>query len=634
LEPNDPLCGGPNTTKNDKGHLLSRESACDTTQLPTYLNQGFLAWDPTQKLTVPGEDVLDDGLDGGLVPAVRNMVIGVGQIGCQYPSQLESWYRFLVDPEPYLTIEVDPNTGFATPNGTDIELLVQRAEFLRPDSLLAVIMLSDKNDCSVKELGQNFYALQQQQGGMPFRLPRARAVCATNPNDACCFSCGQTNIPSSCPPDPTCMENGQIAMLTEAEDNYNLRCFDQKRRFGIDFLYATDRYVHAITNVQIQTRAGQLVPNPIFSDLNPEDDLHTIRDPGMVFLTGIIGVPWQDIANDPGDLTKGFKYGGGLSVPDPNLGQKNVWDIIVGDPATGIKPLDPLMIESIQERMGTNPITGQSLVNAMTPLGNSINGHERPIAGDDLQYTCIFPLATPRDCSSAPAGLCDCNAASADNPLCVPNPNDGMQPTMQVRAKAYPSLRQLAVLKGLGEQGTVGSVCPAQHSNPAGADYGYRQAIEPILDRLKPASGKWCEARKLPAGEDGRISCAMLEARHAAGGCQCDPNEARQPVSAEVQSALDAILTSPAAKDFSLNCACEIPQLAGDALHTCQYNLDEPVQLQDVNGWCYIDATSSPPIGDPKLVAGCPLSKLHRIRQIGKGEPAVGGTLFFVCSGD
>ena len=31
------------------------------------------------------------------------------------------------------------------------------------------------------------------------------------------------------------------------------------------------------------------------------------RDPSLVFFAGIVGVPWQDIANNPSDLTQGYK---------------------------------------------------------------------------------------------------------------------------------------------------------------------------------------------------------------------------------------------------------------------------------------------------------------------------------------
>jgi hypothetical protein len=66
-------------------------------------------------------------------------------------------------------------------------------------------------------------------------------------------------------------------MYSDMEDNINLRCWDQKRRFGIDFLYPIDRYTQAFTQATIVNRAGELVPNPLFSDLNPADGITEIR---------------------------------------------------------------------------------------------------------------------------------------------------------------------------------------------------------------------------------------------------------------------------------------------------------------------------------------------------------------------
>jgi hypothetical protein len=137
-------CGTtPNLTNNDKGHLVTRQDQCGNTNVPSYLDQGFLAWDPMGQLNPPGESISGD-LQGttGLIPHLRDMVKGVGQIGCGFESQLESWYRFLVDPEPFQSISVI--NGSATPSPEiDLALISQRAEFLRPDSLVAIIMLTD-----------------------------------------------------------------------------------------------------------------------------------------------------------------------------------------------------------------------------------------------------------------------------------------------------------------------------------------------------------------------------------------------------------------------------------------------------------------------------------------------------------
>jgi len=210
-----------------------------------------------------------------------------------------SKHRFMANVSAVLSalITVDPATQKANPQGIDDVLLQQRKDFLRPSSLLAIVGLSDENDCSIKEYGQFYFAAQQRDPSNPnknFHLPRARSECATNPNDKCCRSCGQDQ--SGCPADPNC-----AGSLDAKTDDVNLRCFDQKRRFGIDFLYPTDRYVTALTQPLVPNRTGELVPNPIFSDLDPSDHDSMVRDPSLVFLTYIVGVPWQDIARQGAD---------------------------------------------------------------------------------------------------------------------------------------------------------------------------------------------------------------------------------------------------------------------------------------------------------------------------------------------
>src|SRR4029453_1635284 len=99
---------------------------------------------------------------------------------------------------------------------------------MRPDSLLAILMLSDENDCSIKEYGQFYFAAQQRDPGnssKQFYLPRARTECETNPNDPCCTSCGMGG-PAGCSPnaqDPNC----QLGPNDQKTDHANLRCWEQ-----------------------------------------------------------------------------------------------------------------------------------------------------------------------------------------------------------------------------------------------------------------------------------------------------------------------------------------------------------------------------------------------------------------------
>ncbi|MCC6525871.1 MAG: hypothetical protein IT373_24705 [Polyangiaceae bacterium] len=457
-------------TENDAAHLLDRADPSGSPTVPTYESLGFLAWDPAGALTPPGETDA-----AALVANLGAMVLGVGQVGCGFEAQLESWYRFLVDPDPYASIAVV--NGTAELQGTDQALLDQRAAFLRPDSVVAIVMLSDENDCSTRDGGQYFYANQAQTPGSPsmFLLPRPRQECATDPTDPCCLSCGED--PGNCPADPTCG-----TLLYPIEDNINLRCFEQKRRFGIDFLWPIDRYTTGLTAAVVPDRAGNLVPNPLFAGG---------RSAGDVYLAGIVGVPWQDIARQTAgsqpDLLAGLDADGhavGGYQSAAELSANGVWALVVGTPATWVPAGDPLMRESILPRNGTNPVTGDPL---MPPgsglLANPINGHEYTITQqNDLQYACIYPLPTPRDCSS-PSTICDCNDPNNNSPLCqAPN---GQYGQTQYYAKGYPGRRELTLLSTLGNQAVVGSVCTAQLGNATAPDYAYRPTVAALAEALR-----------------------------------------------------------------------------------------------------------------------------------------------------
>ncbi len=667
--------GAGKASNDDKGHLLDRKDPTTAEKVATYQGLGFLAWDPEQQHAPPGEADLDadsaaDPDATALVPQLRDLVLGAGQVGCGYESQLESWYRFLVDPSPPEGITLDQD-GTIVLNGVDKVLLDQRKAFLRPDSLVGILMLTDENDCSIRESGQLYFAAQQKTtNGSPFHLPRARAVCDQAPNDECCFSCGQTGPKDQdgtplCSADPSCKTpDGKTVYLDETTDNINLRCFNQKRRFGIDFLYGTDRYQKALSSSTVTDRNGAVVANPLFSDLDPSDGDNNTRTAGLVFLAGIVGVPWQDIArtdaNGKPDLEQGldlsgaprggFKSASEMAQTLPGK-EYSTWDVILGRPdeypAAGALPKDPLMIESVDPRAGTNPITGDVLAAPGQGPSNPINGSEWTIPKkDDLQYACIFPLVkidaagnlSPdvRDCSvpGKYAG-CDCEDKTNDNPLCQPAAAGN---TDQVRAKAYPGLRELQVLRDIGGQGIVGSVCPAQLQSPGAPDFGYRRALDALTDRLTPAISTSCLQTTLTADADGRVTCAILEVRRVDAGqaaaCNACDAGGRLPVGESRADMVSSVQSD--APNAGYNCFCEIPQLTGtgpgEALWTCQNDASpDPVQASGapVDGYCYIDLAQG--VGDPAVVEACPETEKRLLRFVGKGEARSGSTLYIAC---
>jgi hypothetical protein len=452
-------CDGTFTpSENDHGRLVARAGIDEPrVEVPTYQGLGFLAWDPHATHDPPGE-TSRTALDSNLTA----MIDGVGAVGCAFESSLESWYRFLVEPEPYADIALEDNK--AVPVGVDETLLAQRQAFLRPGSVLIVLMLSDENDCSTRVGGQFYFARQLYNPGTndPYHLPKPRKACATDPANSCCRSCGQG-------PGDGCDDSLDDCdgPLSFEEDPVHLRCWDQKRRFGIDFNHPLDRYVNGLVSTTVTDHAGNIVPNPLFFGG---------RSPEMVYLVGLVGVPWQYLARSGPDGTPDASLG--FMGPD-ELVASGRWPAIVGDPAAHVAPTDPLMIESQVPRTGVSPITGDAVAPPGSGyLANPINGHEIQPHSDRLQYTCIFPLPAPRDCTTT-STWCEC--PSDDDPLCEdPTGVD----TTQYFGRAHPGLRQLAVLRDIGPQGVVGSVCPARTDDPGAPEGNYRPVLGTIAETV------------------------------------------------------------------------------------------------------------------------------------------------------
>ena len=413
-----------NPRQEDMSHLLNRGDP----QVPTYEGRGFLNWDPNAQDTPPGESNL-----ASLSQDFESMVVGVDQDGCGFESSLEAWYRFLIDPAPYQSMvpgpcnESDTSNSCRNPNGVDNVVLQQRADFLRQDSVVVVVMLTDENDCSGIDDAQNFLAFQHWDGTGQFHLAPGTAACETDPNSPDCQSCWQAD-PSV---HPECQQGWQNP---ERDDPLNLRCYRQKQRFGIDFLYPVERYIEGLTSPTLE----EGTVNPLFCNAPSADGQSCtvpMRDVTQVVLTGIVGVPWQDIANDPLDATAGLKPASQID-----------WDMILGDPAGNIEPSDPLMVESIDPRQGQNPATGQALASPGSGVSNGINGSEWTVsARNDLQYACVFALPEPRDCTLPENTFgCDCHGAS-ENPLCW---NGASYGTMQHYAKSLSGEASLVRTQG------------------------------------------------------------------------------------------------------------------------------------------------------------------------------------------
>jgi hypothetical protein len=628
-------------TPDDRAELLPTANPAVRGNIDSWNQQGFLAWDPTQtKNTPPGDGDIDH-----FSTEFGDQVQKAGENGCGFEASLEAWYRFLIDPAPPASFStVKSADGYLELQSGPVNqtVLAQRKAFLRPDSLLAIVMLTDENDCSINDDdgSQGWLVTQTHDDkNYPIYLPRASAACATSPDDACCRSCAAP-VPSGCPSndsDAECKKNG--GQLTPAEDNGNLRCFAQKRRFGLDLLYPLERYVDGLTKSTIRDRSNQEVPNPIFAAPAGEP----ARSKDLVLLAGIVGVPWQDIATDDSLTGDGLTY-----LTAAELTDKGRWPLILGDSA-GAPPSDPLMQESIAPRSGTNPILNAPLIAPNQSGTNPINGHEQNVVlDDDLQYACIFPLPTPRPCTDS---TCDCTAdvSNYDRPLCS-YPNGPTEDGTQLAAKAYPGLRELGVIAGVKDNGIVASICP-KHTQPAAglspeadASYGYNPAVAAMGNIISSRLAHQCLPRPLSVETDaksaarGEVPCAVVEALPARAGsaCSCDASHGRIPLggsddklgaSVYEELASEGICDGRSDLDCHDYCLCKIAPLAGSGLTACQNGTED----SNTYGYCYIDPAQG--IGDPALVADCPATAQRSLRFVGDGLPANGSVTFMACYG-
>ncbi len=593
--------------------------------LESWNGSGFLVWDPKQALTPPGIDQPAD-----FAAALGETVEAAGDHGCGFEGTLEAWYRFLVDPEPAASVAVVNSLGAI--QGVDESVLAEREAFLRSESVLAVVMLSDENDCSVQDEGYGWLVHRSAD------MYRSTSQCLTNPNDACCQSCGEIAANDGCPAiaqDVECLKGQTLTGLDE--DDLNLRCYEQKRRFGFDLLYPTQRYVSGITAAQVARRSdGAMVPNPIYVSRNGQPP----RSPEQVLLLGIVGVPWQDIADPESLQGAGLKF---MSEDGPLPLAR--WQVILGDPGANppIPPSDPFMFETPLDR---TTIEGLPQVSPMVPSemlvaagstdpqANVINGHEtQNLSFNDLQYACTFELAQPLTCDQAAYDAdegCDCFASDLpfERSLCQPKAG-GAATITQVYGKAYPGLRELSVLKGVAGHGIVASACP-KTADLDSETYGYRPAMDALAGRVAGQVGRSCLTSDAQAGPDGRTACQLVTATNAAP-CACDAEQglavAPAEVTAPVLQELESVGYCTGAAECGALCLCELTQHEGADLLACQTEATPP----DAPGFCYLDAVNGETqAGDAGLAADCVGAAPRRIRFSG-GAPA-GGIALLYCA--
>ena len=566
---------------DDRGHLIARGP--DGSDLPQAGDLHFLAWYPdveqnTDKSRHPDPPVPATKSLDALSTSFRQLVTGVGQDGCGLEAQLESVYRFLVQPDPWTQVtRVDGHASYGAPNEIDGDLLRQRAAFLRPNSLVAIVVLTDEEDSSVDPLAFDGTAWRFEQDNHPTKecpdctpLPRATGACAANPNAKECTSC------VFAAGDPACGTNGGV--YSPEEDPLNVRFHAMKQRFGVDPQYPIARYVDGFTKTKVPSRAAEHAKgsyvgrtdctNPLFAarlPSAPNAELcqlpRGVRSSDLVYFAIIGGVPNQLLpvgTKDPVDWTK----------------------ILGKDPATYDETgIDPHMIASTEPRAGLPPPSSAD-------DADPISGREWTTGGTDLQFACTFPLfEVGADGKSVPAAhkcpdgdnTCDCNGTST-TPLCSATDRKS-----QIRGKAYPTRRELQVARDLGDHGIAASLCPKQLSAPDGDDYGYRPAVRAITDRLEGSLVASCVPHPLTRDPgDGKVPCLVLATLATPGPDSVCEGLGLVTPTADVLVAFRDRVAADEGEGSRAFPVCEVPQTVVAAGESCR---GEDTKL----GFCYAE---------------------------------------------
>lgn len=560
---------------DDHGRLVAR--GVDGGTVPSAGDLGFLAWYPDVETNrdkdrhpeppVPKTTNLD-----ALGTSLGALVRGVGQEGCGLEAQLESVYHFLVAPDPWKAIgRSGEQATYGAPGEVDEALLVQRAAFLRPDSLVAVVALTDEDDSSVDPLSFRGSAWRFMQDAP---MPRATAACRANPSDPKCTSC------YFAPTDPSCADGA--GNYTSDADPLNVRFHRMKERYGVDPQYPLTRYVDGFTKPKVARRDaehdanGNYNPraectNPLFAARLPTsagEELCKLplgsRSASSIFYAVIGGVPHQYLPASK-DATAAID-----------------WTKILGrDPAKwNDEGLDPHMLQSTVPR---SELPGPNAADDADP----IHGREWTTGGTDLQYACTFDLmqrlpgggTAPirRECPPADLarGLCDCDGKK-DTPLCDPADR-----TIQTKGKSYPTRRELVVAKDLEDRGIVASLCPEQLTDPNADTYGYRPAIAKIEQRLIDSLRGACLTRPLTPDAEGKVGCivsAVLPEEGADSEC-ASRFGLENPPPAILKQVRDKLVAEEGASSARFP-ICALPQWVPPAGERCR-------QEEERTAFCY-----------------------------------------------
>ncbi len=428
------------------------------------------------------------------VASTEALIRGVGGNGCGLEAQLESMYRFLIQPDPWTDVRLDGSARADLGADVDVQVLLQRKAFLRPDSALVIVMITDEDDSAVDPLsvgGQGWaFMAKSFPGSQVYRAgqglgttaPRGTSICSTDPGNPSCTSCGYQSL---CDPtdarcqairtDRNCTTSpvpgrsgpGYDGYYGPSDDDLNVRFHRMKERYGVDPQYPLSRYVDGLTRSVVPSRVFEHrkeVPGDTSSPstfTKTDEYVGTPSCTNPIFAATLPSAVGDELCRVPrGPRSRElvlFAVLGGL--PTALATDTPDWTKILGrDPGKfDFDGIDPHMIQSIEPRPGLPGPT------------SSATDREWDTEKSDLQFACTFALAAPRTCEAADPSCACPPESTTSSPLCS-------APGQQIRAKAYPTPRPLRVVRDLGARGIVGSVC---------AD-SYDETMTLIAQRLAP----------------------------------------------------------------------------------------------------------------------------------------------------
>jgi hypothetical protein len=678
--------GNLSAHNDDRGELINRGGDNEDLIPMAGSPLNFLSWFPpvganrmsgqtVQPPTGPETVVGDANTPNTLIGDFTAMVKGVHEHGCGFEAQNEAWYRFLVQPDPFDQIQINDNR--ASLGGVDATILKQRAKFLRPDSLLAVIVVTDENEEVADPLSVGaegwLYESFPFPGSPTFGAPEGTLECKGNPNDPKCTSCAFSDVRMAsdfgtrCPDDPSA---GMQGFLDPNNDNINVGFFNQKERFGVFAGYPTSRYVRGLQKRSVPDRAHEVdgdgnyvgdqdkfanCVNPIFAQNLPTDptaDLCKLekgpRTPDLVYYAAIAGVPHQLL-----QAQAGVDMECPAGTPQANCPQKNQfteadWVLMTGkDPEhwdfTGA---DAHMIESWDPRPG---LCGPSQNDNCDP----VNGREWDTSKRDLQFACIFPLVDatsgqprPKDCTQPQyTSACDCASSALANHTQLCEKDNGAYTNVQINGKAYPSVRELAIAHAMANspksvQGIVSSLCPIHPQfvgGPTDPLYGYRPAANAIVNRLTITLRTSCLPQRLnvdhtptPDHPNGRgtVDCLILVTlpkpgdESICGSMTVDGFRAVDPdVLQNFRAAQEADWNQQGGlnsglPDPSMFPVCALRELTPE-LNPTDFDPSGTCQGSTESGWCYVEGQAA---------GQCPQQIIFT-----NGEPPSGSTVTLQC---